>query len=242
MRIAAKILDFLYPPNAVCMGCGDPSGAERDGLCEGCLQQLEVLRLTQLQGRCPNCLAPLYDGKCSVCELFDGSIRRATFAYRYAAPASGLIRRFKYDSMGYLCEWMAEQMLNAPHAREMLRDADVLAYAPADRVRRARRGYNQAQLLAKAIAARIRIPQEDALRRKAFIRPQARLRRDQRLQNLSGAIDCPKDMTGRRVLLIDDVRTTGATAAACAKALLAAGAAQVQLLTFAASDGHPTKP
>lgn len=238
MKIPGKILDFLYPPDAVCVGCGDPSGAEHDGLCEDCLNQLEKIRTANDETRCPHCMSLLYRGECAVCGLMGKDIRNAAFAFRYDPPASGIVKRFKYYGMGYLCEWMAQQMLQAPHAHALLEGADVIVCAPADRVRKTRRGYNQAQLLARAIARRTGLSMMDPLRRRPFVRPQARLKREARLKNLTDVISCPQQMTGKHVLLIDDVRTTGATAAACARALLNAGAASVDLLTFAAPEGR----
>lgn len=237
MKILKSILEFLYPENAVCVGCGDPTGAEHDGLCEKCLDRLELLRLTGNEGRCPRCMSPLRRGRCRECEMLEGAIRRATFAFVYAKPVSSIIKRYKYNGAGYLADWMAGQLLSAPHAKPMLRNCDLIVCAPSDRFRKNRRGYNQAYLLAKALGKRTGIPAADVLKRRPFVKPQARLNREARLANLSGVIRCSKDLSGKRILLVDDVRTTGATAAACAKALLNAGAERVDLMTFAASEG-----
>ena len=237
MNIVKSVLQFLFPENAVCIGCGDLSGAAHDGLCEKCLDRLEKLRVTDTEGRCPCCLSPLRRGGCRECAMLSRTISRATFAFTYARPASDIVKRYKYNGVGHMAEWMAGEMLRAPGAKAMLRLCDLIVCAPSDIFRKNRRGYNQAYLLAKALGRRADKPVADILKRRPFVKHQARLNRAERLANLSGVIRCRKDLTGKRILLVDDVRTTGATAAACARALRKAGAERVELLTFAASEG-----
>lgn len=236
MKIAGRILDYIYPINAVCTGCGDRTGADSDGLCSACHVQLDRLRIYSRDGRCPLCLAPVTALTCRNCELLAGWVSRAAFAFAYHEPAARIVRRYKYHSEGYMAGWMARQMLDAPGADELLARTDLLVCAPTDILRKSRRGYNQAYLLAKEISGLTGIPTRDLLRRRPFVRHQARLDRKRRLANLTDVIFCREDLQGKRILLIDDVRTTGATAAACARALKAAGATEVMLLTFAASD------
>lgn len=236
MRIGKALAEFIFPMNAVCTGCGDVTGADADGLCDACAQQLERLRLFDMEGRCPLCLAPIGPGVCQNCELLAGWVGRASYAFAYRDPAARIVRRFKYNSEGALDAWMAQQMLLAPGAEALIGNCDVLVCVPSDMFRRSRRGYNQAYLLAKELSKLSSVPVRDVLKRRPLVRHQAKLDRKRRLSNLEGVISCAADMKGMRVLLIDDVRTTGATAVACARALKAAGAAQVELLTFAASD------
>jgi len=237
MKIVKPILQFLFPENAVCIGCGDLSGAAHDGLCEDCLERLEKLRVTDTESRCPRCLSPLRRGACRECAMLFRTISRATFAFTYASPVSDIVKRYKYNGVGHMAEWMARQLLRAPGAKAMLRRCNLIVCAPSDVFRKNRRGYNQAYLLAKALGRRAGKPAADILKRRPFVKHQARLNRAERLANLSDVIHCGKDLSGKRILLVDDVRTTGATAAACARALREAGAERVELLTFAASEG-----
>ena len=241
MNIVKPILQFLFPENAVCVGCGDMAGAEHDGLCADCLKRLEELRVFDDENRCPKCMSRLRKGVCRECEMLNGAIDRAAFAFVYDRPVSDIIKRYKYSGVGHLSEWMAGELLKAPRARMLLKRCDMIVCAPSDMFRKTRRGYNQAYLLAKELGKRTGKPAEDLLKRRPFVQPQARLNREKRLENLSGVIHCAKDLTGRHILLVDDVRTTGATAAACAKALRAAGAGRVDLLTFAASEGRKNR-
>jgi ComF family protein len=107
--------------------------------------------------------------------------------------------------------------------------------------KRWQRGFNQSELLAREIGRRTNTPVENALRRVRNTSAQAGLTSAKRRLNVSGAFQARKRaaIDGRRVLLIDDVMTTGATAASCARALQRAGARQVTLLTLARADRRP---
>jgi len=115
---------------------------------------------------------------------------------------------------------------------------DVIVPMPLHWRKRWQRGFNQAELLAIEIGCRTNVPVRNALRRMRNTPSQAGLTSSKRRQNVSGAFQAKKPATldGRRVLLIDDVMTTGATAASCSRALKRAGARQVILLTLARTD------
>lgn len=235
--MAGQLAELLYPLNARCFGCEDWSGADRYGLCRSCVDALERIRIGSDADRCPCCMQPLdRRGLCERCAPMRGWIRRAGYAFPYRAPASNIVRAFKYAGIGVLAEWMARQMADMPGAERLLRGCDLIVCVPMDLLRRNRRGYNQAWLLARELSRIAGIPAADVLRRRPFVRHQAGLKREQRLENLKGAIRCAEDVSGKRILLVDDVRTTGATAAACAEALRKAGAMQVDLMTFAGAE------
>jgi ComF family protein len=105
-------------------------------------------------------------------------------------------------------------------------------------IRRWRRGFNQAELLARALQKRTGIPVSRALRRQKRTPPQAGLSRAERRVNVETAFDvrAPKTIEGKHVLLVDDIMTTGATASACAAVLKRAGARRVSVLTLARVD------
>jgi ComF family protein len=103
-------------------------------------------------------------------------------------------------------------------------------------LRRWRRGFNQAELLAQEIARRSATPVRRSVRRIRGTAPQAGLTHAKRRQNVAGAFRVAGRVEGMRVLLVDDVLTTGATASACARALKAAGAERVAVLTVARAD------
>jgi predicted amidophosphoribosyltransferase len=109
--------------------------------------------------------------------------------------------------------------------------ADAITFVPASRTSMAERGFNTAQELARALASLVRTPCTGLLRKTRETADQAALGRDQRRTNLADAFRAGR--TPGRVLLVDDVMTTGATADACARALRTAGALDVMVLTFA---------
>jgi len=127
---------------------------------------------------------------------------------------------------------------------------DAVTAVPLHWRREWQRGFNQSELLARAIAKRRGIPVVRPLRRARATQTQAGLSNTERRRNVAAAFVCRRgaqQLNGQRVLLIDDVMTTGSTAAACANALKQAGAAKVVLLTVARVDrrmrgGNPTSP
>lgn len=131
---------------------------------------------------------------------------------------------------------MARMMASA--GAELIAEADLVVPVPLHALRLWRRRFNQAALLARMLARESDLPCDvHALARVKRTRPQVGLTRTQRAENLQGAFRVPASakprLAGRRVLLIDDVTTTGATGNAASRALLRGGAAQVDLLTFA---------
>jgi len=114
-------------------------------------------------------------------------------------------------------------------------DFDGIAPVPLHLFRRRERGYNQAELLARGLAQRVAVPKVDVLRRVTATLPQVGLSDAQRRENVRNAFRCarPEEVAGKRLLLVDDVMTTGATVAGAARALLDAGAERVSVLTLA---------
>ena len=212
-RGARALLELIYPIRAECMGCGSKAGFERDWLCEDCRQALA--------NRWVGAATPPEGG------LIDG----AAYGYFYGGPAGGLVRNLKYRGVSRLAEPMGRQMLRA---FDGLQPAQIDCVVPVPmHIRRTRkRGVNQALLLAREMAGGLGLPLAEALVRTRNTRQQARLDAAERLHNLDGAFAVACDVKGKRVLLVDDVCTTGATANACAEALLAGGASAVLLVCF----------
>ena len=207
------LVRLVYPVRAVCMGCGTKAGFERDWLCEDCRQEMA----SRWVG-----VAPPPEG---------GLIEGAAYGYRYGGPAAGLVRNLKYRGVARLAEPMGARMVAAFAG---LQPAHIDCVTPVPmHVRRVRkRGVNQALLLAREVADGLQLPLEEALVRTRNTLQQARLDEAKRLHNLDGAFAVAGNVAGKRVLLVDDVCTTGATANACAKALLKEGASAVLLVCF----------
>jgi ComF family protein len=150
------------------------------------------------------------------------------------------VRRLKYHQERHLAASLAELLLEALRARPLAVDAVVPV--PLDPGRQRARGYNQATLLAAPVAASLDRPLvSDWLARTRATRPQVRLTARERRANVRGAFACPDPaaVVGQRLLLVDDVMTTGATLEAGAEALMAAGAAGVWGLVVARDLPEP---
>jgi ComF family protein len=158
----------------------------------------------------------------------------ARAALVYDGPARDVLLALKHGDRDFLARIMAPAMARA--GADMLGDGAVLVPVPLHRWRLWRRGYNQAALLAVAIARRSGNPVAvDALQRIRATDSSRGMSRSQRAANVRGVfrVARPAAIKGRRVVLVDDVLTTGATVAACTRMLLRGGAAQVDVLTWA---------
>ena len=160
---------------------------------------------------------------------------RARSATIHIEVARQLVTRLKYADRTDLAPWMANWMIRA--GKEIIKESDIVIPIPLHRGRYFTRRYNQSAELGRAIAAKTRTPfMPEALIRSKATDQQVGLTKNQRLENVRGAFKVPVQslisVAGRRILLIDDVLTTGATANSATQALLKAGAEQVNVLTF----------
>ena len=198
--------------------CSDCAPAQTALRCEGC-----GLRVAGSGLRCGHCLAaPL-------------PFRRCICAVDSADPWDRLIMAFKYHGQVELAGVLADRLHAALLAQGVERPDRVLP-VPLASERLAGRGYNQAWELARRVATRLDCPADAQVLDRPLARsPQAGLGRAERRRNLQGAfrVARPDAVAGRRIALVDDVLTTGATLAEAAQALLAAGAAEVQVWALA---------
>jgi ComF family protein len=153
----------------------------------------------------------------------------------YEGPLRKLIHVYKYGKVESLAEPLGRFLLRALPLEEKF---DLVMAMPMHWRKRWQRGFNQAELLARPVARRYGLKLANNLRRRRYTKPQAGLSEAQRRENLrnSFSVSRPNQVTGKRVLLIDDVFTTGATLRTAACALKEAGAAYVCALTLARVD------
>jgi ComF family protein len=228
--------NLLLPDD--CRVCGESlQEFSRVPVCSRCLHEPEPLVAEYI---CSACRTPFVNrfpldenGHCMLCRLglqgFD-----AVYSYgSYEGTLRKLVHLFKYSGMRPLAKPFGELL-----ARVLPRDQrfDVIVPMPLHWFKRWQRGFNQADLLAREIGKKWQVPVSEMVRRRKATSPQAGLTNAKRRANVRGAFRVRRRLDGLRVLLVDDVLTTGATASACARALKRAGAAHVSLLALARTD------
>ncbi len=203
--------DLLYPPYARCFGCGHPRlDAAGDHLCAPCREKLRSLALSSV-------------------PFFVEGVEKVYAPYPYEGVAREIVHTLKYACVRDAAKVLGPKMAACLDGKAF----DALVPVPLHPGRLAERGFNQAELLANAVAEITKTPVLPALSRLRETGQQAKLSRAGRLTNMEGAFQCTQSVKGMRLLLVDDVSTTGATAHACARELYAAGAKQVSLLAAA---------
>jgi ComF family protein len=219
------LLDVLLPPT--CAACGAPGWP----LCGQCTDRVGVITPPW----CERCGRPWEESLGSCADCPPPAIGRARAPFLYDGPLSRAIRGMKFSGWHALGGHLAGAM--AEVAGDLL-PAAVITWVPLSRRRRARRGFDQARVIAEEVAAFLHLPVRPMLRRTRDTRAQARKGGAERRRALRDAFAATSDPPGR-VILVDDVLTTGATAAACAEVLARSGAEFVSVLTAARSLGGP---
>lgn len=255
MRISAAgralgrgVLDALFPP--ACLSCDAPV-ADAGGVCPDCFAGLSPLA-PPFCARCGVPFAHAAEGEpgpdgpsCAACWAEPPPFRLARAALRYDDGARALILPFKHRDRTEIAAPLAAWMARA--GRDALAGADALVPVPLHRWRLWRRRHNQAALLAGALSRRTGLPHwPGALVRARATQPLGELSAEARRRAVSGAFAVPpawRDrVRGKVLVLVDDVMTSGATARACAEALLHSGAAELRVLAAArVPDPRPAR-
>ena len=236
--LAVELLDFFLP--SVCLGCRDHVSLERSAelVCQACRTRLRELP----HPRCSRCGFPLGSkadrmSQCVECSRWDKALVGARSALVLRPPANQVVHGLKYGGWSELARFMGERMVRWAIPPDLQAGPYVVVPVPTTRRRMRARGYNQARLLASVLAEELHRPLVDALERCGNGSTQVGLHPTQRRANVTGVFSVPADacaaISGARVLLVDDVLTTGSTAQAAALPLVRAGASQVFLSTFA---------
>lgn len=211
-----------------CLGCG-----RRDVvLCEACRPAVPWLPAAV----CPRCTRRTVDGR--LCDRCARAAAPPLASVRAACIYGGVVRtaiqRLKYRHARFLAPFAADLVWASLQTRPI--QADLLVPVPLHPARRRVRGFNQAELIARALGPRLGTPvRPSLLARVRDTPPQVGKTAAERRRNIQGAFACPDPSAaaGQRVALVDDVMTTGATLEACARPLVAAGAARVVALVVA---------
>lgn len=240
MRVwALAALDLVFP--ALCPACDAPLGAgRRDPLCGACWSAIHRLG----PGGCERCgvpfgpvappgASPPGPGACPACRLDPPDFDRARGAGLYTGSLRQALHALKFRGRralaGPLGDLVREQCLSVLHP-----GGEALVPVPLARARLRERGFNQAELIADRLGAALDVPVRGRwLMRVRDTAPQTDLAAAERMTNVEGAFVASSSVAGRHVVLVDDVFTTGATCRACARALRAAGALRIDVVTVA---------
>jgi ComF family protein len=244
------LLDLLYPPFcALCRLPLVPGRRERDPVCARCWERLERIAPPV----CGVCGLPLGTGfgerpavlaaavhdplpRCGACRAQPPAYRYARAPARYEGAVRDALHALKFDGRRSMARPLGALLAESEDLGVPRPAIDLLVPVPLHRARRAERGFNQAELLARELGRAWSVPvAADVLARARATRPQTELGGTERRRNVRGAFALarPERVAGRHVLLIDDVLTTGTTVAECARAVRAAGASAVGVLTVA---------
>ncbi len=215
------LLNFLYPP--LCWGCRERLPEECRDVCPRCREAMQRCREVCLP-------AELFRSSLQDELWFTGSIA----FFEYTPVVQELVHAFKYRGTSRLARFFAEQIADCATTIPALSEADALVPVPLHRTRFRERGYNQAEMLARSLALIILKPvYVEALRRIRYTAQQAKLSAAQRTANIRGAFQAETSfVSGRKLVLVDDVLTTGSTLNECARVLRQAGAVNVHALTL----------
>jgi len=240
-QLAMGLLDLVYPPVCQLCNASQPAG-HQEAFCVTCLKQLNQL----LGEQCPRCAArfpKVNPGAvdCHICHDEDYAFSQTIAWGPYDSALRSIIHFIKEQRNESLAHHIGLHFARQFEQQLQVSTLDAIVPVPLHWTRRLWRGYNQAEVLAKAIARQIHRPYRSQwLWRRQQTPLQASVTPTQRRKNLRQAMTSriPNRYQGQHVLLVDDVMTTGATADACARALLAAGAGSVKVAVLARATGE----
>jgi len=242
-QLGRRSLDLILPP--LCLKCEAPV-ARIDTLCPACWKQIHFLAPPYCHGcGAPFDVLPAHDAPaasllCGKCIATPPRYTTARAAMLYDEASKDLVLGFKHGDRTYLTRALGQWLCQA--GQEFLPAADCLIPVPLHRHRLFQRRYNQAALLARVVGRLTHKPVlSQALQRRRATPSQGHMNRAERQKNVHGAFGVnprlSSQLTGKTVVLVDDVLTTGATVEECAKILIEGGATAVHVLTLARVRG-----
>lgn len=217
MKLLDRISEMLFPPK--CVLCGGILEKDETDLCNDC-------RVNAPECPVKRTKLPFLDSWLAV--------------WHYEGTARGSLLRYKFHNKRHYAACYG-RLLAMKLLRERQNAFDLITWVPISRWRRLRRGYDQVELLAQAVAAELGMEPVQCLRKIRHNRPQSGIvGQAHRRANVLGVYEAvdPEQFRGKRVLLLDDIITTGATAGECARVLLTAGAEEVHCAAMATVRQH----
>lgn len=231
-----RLLNLIYPRR--CPVCDEIAGGKRL-ICEPCRLRLHPV----LEPLCKKCGKPLSTGEaeyCPDCSRRKHLYTRGRAAFEYDSVMKESISRFKYKNRREYGDFYVREILKSCEAAVRSWNIDLIVPIPLHKSRRRKRGFNQAELIAKKLGKELGIPVSlDALFRVRKTKPQKELNDQERKSNLKHAFRTGKqDLEFKKILLVDDIYTTGSTIDAAASVLLDHGAEKVYFLSISIGRGY----
>ncbi|MCK8827015.1 ComF family protein [Natroniella acetigena] len=225
------ILELLYPAWPSCPACGREFSSSEIGFCSECIDEIEFIG----DDYCIKCGKLTENKLCLDCREQERFFSQARAVGLYDAGLKEYIKQLKYEQRQQLARPLAGLLTRYAEYYYQINRLDLITYIPIHKERLEERGFNQAYLLAKQLASELRLPIKSLLARIVDTARQSELARQERLQNLAGKfkIENQQLVKGQRILLVDDIFTTGATVNEASKLLLEAGAKDVKVITLA---------
>jgi competence protein ComFC len=221
--------DVLFPDR--CAACGKAVSCVQHNMCGNCADKIVLIR-----SGCPVCSGSLSKGRCGICSERAFYLSKNIAVAEYDGVMKELLHNLKFKGM---------RRLHVPIARMVLREtvlrdvgADVMTYVPMNARKKWKRGFNQSELIAKYVAAKSGIPFHHLLKEKRKTETQRELSLRQRFINAIDRYYTQNNtiIRNKKILIIDDIFTTGSTINECARVLRDAGAADVFSITVARSN------
>jgi len=223
------LLNLFLPP--ACLVCGQRIEEQTQVICEICETKISLMG----QNVCPVCGTENPGIPCELCAEEHFAFASAGSVFKFQGPVKDLIHELKYNGYsspaGYFALPLSEMIESSPD----LKEHDYICAVPLHRVRKRERGFNQSELIAYATSVMAGIPYAETVYRSINTYSQTLLSKARRVSNLKDAFKIKKnaDVNGKKIIVIDDVFTTGSTLNEVAKTLCNAGAAKVTALTVA---------
>lgn len=231
------LLDIIYP--RYCFVCNKSLHDEESiYICKTCLENIKDIDIK----RCNKCGFKMAPGVissrngCFECKNANLRFDRGFFVSDYDGPLKSLIHQYKYNKQEFLAKLLGDLSINHLLPQDIIPEIDIVVPVPLHWRKKMERGFNQSELIAKRICKKQDMPfSKNNLCRIKYTLSQIKLTRSQRQTNVSGAfrVKQPKMFYKKRVLLVDDVLTTGITASECSKTLKKAGVRKVYLFALA---------
>lgn len=239
------ISEAVFPSNIYCIRCGSLiDGSRPYSLCDKCAQDLHWTNGRTCE-KCGKALHDTYKGKfCYDCMTYKHAFEKGYSCFTYGLHERKLLFDYKYNGKGYLADKFGDILYDRISCEDV--HVDVIIPIPVGKKRLKQRGYNQSALMARRLSKRWGVPADERIIFRTTETPRLRnLSPIERENVLTGAFSIfesgKQKIKNRKIMLVDDIYTTGATADACSKILIESGAAAVFVLTLASGGNRKPK-